>query len=448
MKDDETSSVLWTNWTEKARWADIKRPYTVADVLRLRGSLQIEYTLASKGAERLWNLLQGEPYVAALGATTGNQAIEQVRAGLSAIYASSYQVAADVNAAREMYPYGSLSPSDSVPNLVRNINKSLQRADQIHHAESKTDIHWFAPIVADAEAGFGGNLNSFELMKAMIEAGASAVHFEDQFSTAKTCGYMQGKVVVPTQEFIEKLIAARLAADVMGAPTLLIARTDANTARSITCDSDLRDHKFITEKRTPEGYFGFRGGLEAVIARGLAYAPYADMLWCETSAPDLKEAQRFAAAIHERFPGKLLAYNCSASFDWSKQLDATTIRNFHVALSAMGYKFQFVNLAGFHSLNLGMFDLARDFRETGMAAYARLQQSEFELAESYGYEAATHQQFVGTGYFDDVAQTIAGCASSTTAPKGSAEETQFATSSSAIAIVGSEGLQEKAGGER
>jgi isocitrate lyase len=444
MKPDDASSVIWASWTEKARWADIKRAYTVADVLRLRGSLQIEYTLANKGAERLWNLLQSEPYVAALGATTGNQAIEQVRAGLSAIYASSYQVAADVNAAREMYPYGSLSPSDSVPNLVRNINKSLQRADQIHHAEGKADIHWFAPIVADAEAGFGGNLNSFELMKAMIEAGASAVHFEDQFSTAKTCGYIEGKVVVPTQEFIEKLIAARLAADVMGAPTLLIARTDANTARFITCDSDSRDHKFITEKRTPEGYFGFRGGLEAVIARGLAYAPYADLLWCETSAPDLREAQRFAAAIHERFPGKLLAYNCSASFDWGKQLDATTIRNFHVALSAMGYKFQFVNLAGFHSLNLGMFDLARGFRETGMAAYARLQQSEFELAESYGYEAVTHQRFVGTGYFDDVAQTIAGGASSTAAPKGSAEETQFATSSSAIAIAGSERLQEKA----
>ena len=448
MKDDDANSVMWTNWTEKARWANIKRPYTVADVLRLRGSLQIEYTLASKGAELLWNLLQTEPYVAALGATTGNQAIEQVRAGLSAIYASSYQVAADLNAAREMYPYGSLSPSDSVPNLVRNINKALQRADQIHHAEGKSDIHWFAPIVADAEAGFGGNLNSFELMKAMIEAGASAVHFEDQLSTAKTGRYMQGKVIVPTQEFIEKLVAARLAADVMGAPTLLIARTDANTARLITSDSDPRDHKFITGERAPEGHFGFRGGLEAVIARGLVYAPYADLLWYETSAPDLKEAQRFAAAIHQRFPGKLLAYNCSASFDWGKQLDATTIRNFHVALSAMGYKFQFVNLAGFHSLNLGMFDLARGFRETGMAAYVRLQQSEFELAESYGYEAVTHQRFVGTGYFDDVAQTIAASVTSTTARQGSAEETQFATSSRAIAIAGTDGLPGKAREER
>jgi isocitrate lyase len=397
--------VIWTSWNETPRWAGIKRPYTVADVLRLRGSLQIEYTLAAKGAERLWNLFQSEPYVAALGATTGNQAIEQVRAGLSVIYASSCQTAADVNAAREMYPCGSLSPSDSVPNLVRNINKSLQRADQIHYGEGRTGIHWFAPIVADAEGGHGGVLNSFELMKYMIEAGASAVHFEDQSSTAKNCG-AGGKVVIPAQEFVEKLIAARLAADVMGVPTLLIARTDANIAQLITCDSDSRDRKFITGERTPEGYFPFRGGLKAVISRALAYAPYADLLWYETTAPDLKEAQRFAAAVHESFPNKLLAYNCSASFDWSKQLDATTIRNFHVALSAMGYKFQFVNLAGFHSLNVGMFDLARGFRETGMAAYARLQQSEFELAESYGYEAVAHERFAGTGYFDDVARTI------------------------------------------
>jgi isocitrate lyase len=433
------------NWTEKPRWAEIKRPYTAADVIRLRGSLQIEYTLARNGAERLWNLFQSQPYVAALGAATGNQAIEQVRAGLSAIYASGWQAAADVNAAREMYPHESLSPSDSVPNLVRNINKSLQRADQIHHAEGRKEIHWFAPIVADAEAGFGGNLNSFELMKAMIEAGAAAVHFEDQLSIAKKCGHMGGKVVVPIQEFIQKLIAARLAADVLGVPTLLIARTDANTARLITYDADARDHEFITEERAPEGYFGFRGGLEAAIARGLAYAPYADLLWCETSTPDLREAQRFSAAIHEHFPGKLLAYNCSASFNWVKQLDATTIRNFQVALSAMGYRFQFVNLAGFHSLNLGMFDLARDFRETGMTAYVRLQQSEFDLAESYGYEAVRHQRFVGTGYFDDVAQTIAGGGSSTTALKGSTEETQFATSSSsAFAISRSERLREKA----
>lgn len=398
--------MTWNNWNETSRWADVKRPYTVADVLRLRGSMQIEYTIASKGSERLWNLFQSEPYVAALGATTGNQAIEQVRAGLSAIYACSSQAAADVNAAREMYPCGSLSPSDSVPNLVRNINKSLQRADQIHHAEGNSGIHWFAPIVADAEGGHGGALNSFELMKSMIEAGASAVHFDDQFSNAEHCTAGGMVVVIQMQEFIEKLIAARLAADVMGVPTLLIARTDAKMAQMITSDSDSRDHRFITGERTPEGYFVFRGGLEAVIARGLAYAPYADLLWYETSAPELKEAQRFAVAIHEQFPNKLLAYNCSASFDWSKQLDATTIRNFHVALSAMGYKFQFVNLAGFHSLNLGMFDLARGFRETGMAAYARLQQTEFELAESYGYEAVAHDRFAGTSYFNDVARTI------------------------------------------
>jgi isocitrate lyase len=432
MTDHDASSVIGTNWAEKPRWAEIKRPYMAADVIRLRGSLQIEYTLARNGAERLWNLFQSQPYVAALGATTGNQAIEQVSAGLSAIYATGWQVAADVNAAREMYPHESLSPSDSVPNLVRSINKSLQRADQIHHAEGRTEIDWFAPVVADAEAGLGGNLNSFELMKAMIEAGAAAVHFEDQLSIANKCGHMGGKVVVPVQEFIEKLIAARLAADVMGVPTLLIARTDANTARLITYDADSRDRKFITEERTPEGYFGFRGGLEAAIARGLAYAPYADLLWCETSAPDLKEAQRFSAAIHEHFPGKLLAYNCSASFNWVNQLDATTIRNFQVALSAMGYKFQFVNLAGFHSLNLGMFDLARDFRETGMAAYVRLQQSEFDLAESYGYEAVSHQRFVGRGYFDDVAQTIAGGASPTTVLNGSADQTQFSSPSSRL----------------
>jgi isocitrate lyase len=425
MKHDGAGFQIGSNWTEAPRWADIKRPYTTADVLRLRGSLQIEYTVATKGAERLWDLFQSEPYVAALGATTGNQAIEQVRAGLSAVYASSCQVAADVNAAREMYPYGGLSPSDSVPNLVRNINKSLQRADQVHHLEGNSAIHWFAPIVADAESGHGDNLNAFELMKAMIEAGASAVHFEDRFFVVNQAG-ADGKVVVPTQEFIEKLIAARLAADVLGVPTLLIARTDAKNARLITCDSDLRDHPFIAIERTPEGYFRFRGGIEAVVARGLAYAPYADLLWYETSAPDLKEAQKFATAIHEHFPRKLLAYNCSASFDWGKQLDATTIRNFHVALSAMGYKFQFVNLAGFHSLNLGMFDLARGFRETGMAAYVRLQQSEFEFAERYGYEAATHERFVGAGYFEDVARTIAG-RSPRTVLNDSRSATQFAS---------------------
>jgi isocitrate lyase len=388
------------------RWAGITRTYTPADVLRLRGSLQIEYTIARKGAERLWNLLQTEPYVAALGAMTGNQAIEQVRAGLSAIYASGLQAAADANTAREMYPDQSLYPSDSVPHLVRNINKSLQRADQIHHAEGKTDVHWFAPVVADAAAGFGGKLSTFELMKAMIEAGAAAVRFEDALPSTKKCGPTEEKVLVPTNLFIEKLIAARLAADVMSVPTLLIACTNAESTRFIESDSALSDHKFMTKEKTLEGYFGFRGGPEAAIARALAYAPYADVLWCETCSPDLKQAQSFADAVHKRFPGKLLAYNWSPSLSWVKQLDGTTIRNFHVALSSMGYKLQLVTLAGFHSLNLSMFDLARDYRETGMAAYARLLESEYELAESHGYEANRHRRFVGTGYFDDVSQTI------------------------------------------
>jgi isocitrate lyase len=392
--------------THDSRWAGITRTYTPADVLRLRGSLQIEYTIARKGAERLWNLLQTEPYVAALGALTGNQAIEQVRAGLLAIYASGLQAAADANTAREMYPDRSLYPSDSVPHLVRNINKSLQRSDQIHHAEGRSDVHWFAPVVADAAAGFGGKLSTFELMKAMIEAGAAAVHFEDALATAKKCGATEEKVLLPTNLFIEKLIAARLAADVMNVPTLLIACTNAEHAHLIESDSTPCDHEFIDHEKTPEAYLGFQGGLEAAIARALAYAPYADVLWCDTCTPDLKQAQKFADAIHKRFPGKLLAYNYSPSFSWVKQLDATTIRNFHVALSAMGYKLQLVTLAGFHSLNLSMFDLARDYRETGMTAYVRLLESELELAESHGYEALRHQRFVGTGYFDDVSQTI------------------------------------------
>lgn len=386
------------------RWAGISRTYTPADVLRLRGSLQIEYTIARKGAERLWKLLQTEPYVAALGAMTGNQAIEQVRAGLLAVYASGLQAAADANTAREMYPDQSLYPSDSVPHLVRNINKSLQRADQIHHAEGKSDVHWFAPVVADAAVGFGGKLSTFELMKAMIEAGAAAAHFED--ATAKKRGPTEEKVLVPTNVFIEKLIAARLAADVMSVPTLLIACTNAESTHLIESDSAPCDREFITQEKTPEDYFGFRGGLEAAVSRALAYAPYADVLWCETYCPDLKQAQKFADTVHKQFPGKLLAYNCSPSLSWVKQLDGTTIRNFHVALSSMGYKLQLVTLAGFHSLNLSMFDLARDYRETGMAAYARLLESEYQLAESHGYEAFRHQRFVGTGYFDDVSQTI------------------------------------------
>jgi isocitrate lyase len=395
-----------TTAIDDPRWAGITRTYTPADVLRLRGSLQIEYTIARKGGERLWNLLQTEPYVAALGAMTGNQAIEQVRAGLLAVYASGLQAAADANTAREMYPDQSLYPSDSIPHLVRNINKSLQRADQIHHAEGKKDVHWFAPVVADAAAGFGGKLSTFELMKAMIEAGAAAVHFEDALPNAKECGPTEEKVLVPTNVFIEKLIAARLAADVMNVPTLLIACTNAETTHLIESDSAPGDREFITPDKTQEGYLGFTGGLQAAIARAASYAPYADVLWCETSSPDLKHAQKFADAVHKRCPSKLLAYNCSPSLSWFKQLDGTTIRNFHVALSSMGYKLQLVTLAGFHSLNLSMFDLARDYRETGLTAYARLLESEYDLAESHGYEAIRHQRFMGTGYFDDISQTI------------------------------------------
>jgi isocitrate lyase len=408
--------------TTQSRWAGIKRPYSPADVVRLRGSIKIEYTLARRTAERLWNLLQTSPYVAALGAATGHHAVEQVRAGLLAIYADGSQVAVDGNANKEMYTDQCLSSSDGVLNLVRNINKSLQRADQIHHSEGRDDHDWFAPIVADAEVGFGGSLKAFEMVKAMIEAGAAAVHFEDQLCSAKNWGRVGGKVLVTTSEFIEKLIAARLAADVMDVPTLLIARTDANTGWLIRSDRDSRDREFVAQDRTLEGHFVFRGGLDAAIARGLAYAPYADLLWYETSAPDLKEARRFAEAIHANFPDKLLAYNCCSSFDWEGLLDATTIRNFQVALSGMGYKLQFIPRAGFHSLNSSMFDLARDYRETGMAAYARLQHNEFELAKSYGYEAARRQRFVGDGYFDDVAKTISEGPSSTIGPEGPTED--------------------------
>ena len=394
------------DWTDESRWAGIKRAYTSADVMRLRGSLQIEYTIARKGAERLWRLLNTGPYVAALGAVTGNQAIEQVRAGQLAVYASGLQAAADANTARDMYPHHSLYPSDSVPNLVRNINKSLQRADQIHHAEGKRDVYWFAPVVADAAAGFGGKLSTFEVMKAMIEAGAAAVHFEDSLPAEKGYEQSEGKVLAPTHVFIEKLIAARLAADVMNVPTLLIACTNADGARRIESDSTLYDREFLVRKKTPEGYFCYRGGLDAAIARALAYAPYADVLWCESSTLDLQQARKFAEAIHKLHPHKLLAYNCSPSCDWVNRIDATTIRNFHVALSGMGYKLQLVTLAGFHCLNLSMFDFARDYRETGMTAYARLQESEFQLAESHGYEAIKYRQFVGGSYFEDVSETI------------------------------------------
>src|ERR1700676_4897278 len=414
------------DWKSNTRWAGITRPYTAQDVDRLRGSLHIEHTLARQGAERLWNLLQSETYVPALGAMTGNQAVQQVKAGLKAVYVSGWQVAADANDAGQMYPDQSLYPANSVPNLCRRINQALTRADQIHHAEGENGVQWFAPLIADAEAGFGGNLNAFELMKAMIEAGAACVHFEDQLSSAKKCGHLGGKVLVPTVEAIQKLVAARLAADVMGVPTLIMARTDADSARLLTSDVDPRDREFLTGERTPEGFFGIRGGIESAIARAISYAPYADLIWCETSHPDLEEARQFAAAVHAKYPGKLLAYNCSPSFNWKKKLDDATIARFQTELAAMGYKFQFITLAGFDALNLSMFELARAYKTSGMSAYSRLQEKEFGSAEQYGYEAVKHQRFVGTGYFDMVTQVIASGNSSTTALAGSTETEQFA----------------------
>jgi isocitrate lyase len=412
-------------WKTDPRWHGITRPYSAQDVVRLRGTIHIEHSLARLGAERLWELIHTESYVSALGALTGNQAVQQVQAGLKAIYLSGWQVAGDANLAGQMYPDQSLYPANSVPTVVRAINNAFTRADQIHHAEGKNGIHWFAPIVADAEAGFGGSLNAFELMKGMIEAGAAGVHFEDQLASAKKCGHMGGKVLVPAQEFVHKLVAARLAADICGVPTILVARTDANSAKLLTIDSDIRDVNFLTGERTADGFLGFKGGLEAAIARGLIYAPYADMIWCETSEPDMEEARRFAEAIHERFPGKLLAYNCSPSFHWKRKLDDAAIARFQRELGAMGYKFQFVTLAGFHALNFSMFELARHYATDGMAAYARLQEKEFASAESAGYTAVRHQRFVGTGYFDEVAQTIANGASSTVALAGSTEAEQF-----------------------
>ena len=411
-------------WVSEARWSGVRRPYTAEDVARLKGSIGIKYSLAEMGADRLWNLLQGDGHVAALGAVTGNQAVQMVQAGLDAIYVSGWQVAADANQSGHMYPDQSLYPVDSVPGLVRRINNYLLRADQIHHADGRQGPYWLAPIVADGEAGFGGTLNVFELMKSMIEAGAAAVHFEDQLASAKKCGHMGGKVLVPTQEFIQKLIAARLAADVMGVPTVLIARTDANAATLLTSNIDPADSAFLTGDRTVEGFFRVRSGLASAIARGLSYAPYCDLLWCETSEPDLDEARRFAEAIHCEYPGKPLAYNCSPSFNWGKKLDSSTIERFQTELAAMGYKFQFVTLAGFHALNLAMFELARDYRECGMLAYSRLQDREVEL-EELGYRAVKHQSFVGTGYFDQVAQAISGTSFSTAALQGSTEEDQF-----------------------
>ncbi|HLS08976.1 isocitrate lyase [Lentibacillus sp.] len=411
-------------WENDLRWINVERPYTAEDVDRLRGSMDIEHTLAQKGAEKLWKLINQENYVNALGALTGNQAVQQVKAGLKAIYLSGWQVAADNNLAGQMYPDQSLYPANSVPNVVKRINQALQRADQIHHAEGDDSVDWFAPIVADAEAGFGGQLNVFELMKSMIEAGASAVHFEDQLSSEKKCGHLGGKVLLPTQTAVRNLISARLAADVMGTPTIIIARTDANAADMMTSDLDPYDKPFITNERTTEGFFRTKAGLDQAIARGLAYAPYADMVWCETSEPDLEEARRFADAIHEKYPNKLLAYNCSPSFNWKRKLSDREIADFQQELGKMGYKFQFVTLAGFHALNHSMFDLARKYKESGMVAYSELQQKEF-ASETHGYSATRHQREVGTGYFDDVAQVISGGTSSTGALKGSTEAEQF-----------------------
>jgi isocitrate lyase len=415
---------LTKTWKNDPRWEGITRPYTADDVLRLRGTVLIEHTLARLGAERLWTLLHQDAYVPALGALTGNQAMQMVKAGLKAIYLSGWQVAADANLAGQMYPDQSLYPANSVPQVVKRINQSLQRADQITHSEGKDDTYWFAPIVADAEAGFGGPLNVFEIMKAMIEAGTAGVHFEDQLASEKKCGHMGGKVLIPTQAAVKHLVAARLAADVMGVPTLVVARTDANGANLLMSDVDERDHEFITGERTSEGFYRVRAGLDQAIARGLAYAPYADLIWCETSEPNIDEARRFAEAIHERFPGKLLAYNCSPSFNWKKKLDHSTIATFQQELGTMGYKFQFVTLAGFHALNYSMFHLAKGYGERGMAAYSELQQAEF-AAESEGYSATKHQREVGTGYFDEVAQVIAGGEASTLALVGSTEAAQF-----------------------
>ncbi|CAN5147935.1 isocitrate lyase [soil metagenome] len=418
-----TDQIIFSQKSE--RFAGITRPYGHADVLRLRGNYRVEYTLARLGAERLWSLLHSEEYVHALGALTGNQAVQQVRAGLQAIYLSGWQVAADANTAGRMYPDQSLYPVDSVPNVVKRVNSALLRADQIDHAEGKSDRYWLAPIVADAEAGFGGPLNAHELMKSMIEAGAAGVHFEDQLASEKKCGHMGGKVLIPTQHFIRTLVAARLAADVYDVPTLLVARTDADSAKLLTSDVDERDRPFIQKgERTPEGFYRLKSGVETAIARGIAYAPYADLIWCETSTPDLQQAKQFAEGVRKQFPNKMLAYNCSPSFNWKKNLDDATIAKFQRELGAMGYKFQFVTLAGFHSLNFGMYDLARKYKDRGMAAYSELQQAEFS-AEKDGYTATRHQREVGTGYFDQVAEVISGGASSTLALEDSTEKHQF-----------------------
>ena len=419
-----TAEQISLDWNNNARWTGVQRNYSAEDVVRLRGTVQVEHSLARRGAERLWKSLHQEDFVNALGALTGNQAMQQVKAGLQAIYLSGWQVAADANVAGEMYPDQSLYPANSVPLVVKRINNTLLRADQLHHAEGNHDIDWLVPIVADAEAGFGGVLNAFELMKAMIEAGAAGVHFEDQLAAVKKCGHMGGKVLVPTREAVDKLNAARLAADVSGVPTLLVARTDADAADLLTSDIDDNDKPFITGERTVEGFYRVKPGLDQAISRGLAYAPYADLIWCETSKPNLEDARRFAEAIHAKFPCKMLAYNCSPSFNWKKNLDDATIARFQKELGAMGYKFQFITLAGFHSLNYGMFDLAHNYARRQMTAFVELQEKEFAAVER-GFTAVKHQREVGTGYFDAVTQAIQQGQSSTTALTGSTEEAQF-----------------------
>ena len=424
MNREQETAILEKQWQGDPRWRGIERGYSAADVVRLRGSVRIEHTLARRGAERLWNALDTLPFVRTLGALTGNQAVQMAKAGLQAIYLSGWQVAADANGAGQMYPDQSLYPADSAPDLLRAINAALARADQIHHAEGDDSIDWFLPVVADAESGFGGVLNAFELMKDMIDAGAAGVHFEDQLSSAKKCGHMGGKVLVPTREAVQKLIAARLAADVCGAPTLLMARTDSLGAKLLTSDVDPADQPFVTGRQTVEGFYEVKCGMEQAVSRGLAYAPYADLVWCETSKPDLGEAREFAQAIRERFPGQRLAYNCSPSFNWRANLDDATIAKFQESLAEMGYRFQFITLAGFHAVNQGMFSLAHGYRSRGMSAYVELQEAEF-AAEPLGYTAHKHQREVGAGYFDAVTEVVTGGKSSITALSGSTEEEQF-----------------------
>jgi len=426
MSRKEQIKLIQQDWETNPRWKGIKRPYSAEDVLKLRGSIKIEHTLAKMGAERLWEKLNTQDFVAGLGALTGNQAIQEVQAGLEAIYLSGWQVAADANLGGEMYPDQSLYPANSVPMVVKKINNALIRADQIQSVDGEGDIHYLVPILADAEAGFGGNLNAFELMKGMIVAGAAGVHFEDQLSSAKKCGHLGGKVLVPTQEAINKLVAARLAADVCGTPTLIVARTDADAANLITSDVDERDHKFISGERSSEGFFKVNNGMEQGIDRALSYAPYADLLWMETSNPDLGDAREFAAAVHAKFPGKMLAYNCSPSFNWRAKLSVAEMETFREELAAMGYKFQFITLAGFHALNTSMFELSKAYKEKGMAGYSELQEREFAL-QADGFRAVKHQGFVGTTYFDKVQNTVTQGNSSTVAMKGSTEEEQFVT---------------------